>query len=324
MEAFLAAQLAEQVRIDKEENKKPQGPKAWTDCTYDERHDYIESLRTLYKQFGLQDHASIDIHRQVGLNLTKGGQITSDEEFLFSENLFSVSLEDNLERFNSALRQMQLKFADKYDESSAVVMNESGYTVGDKFPEVRGLMHIKNDMEQQVFKKENANIIVALWSTQFKELNQFLEVLDGLAHEKKVKAVYAINVDRIFLYNEQVQKILIDKLNITFLRDSSFSNMNNLFSTRFVKNIHKAQSSSPFLIATDSKGKIALCEPTNGQKLHKIPKFIDNINAGLPAVVEKMPFVQVPEEEFESHFNSVVKEVSELASQNEEALELLK
>jgi thioredoxin-like negative regulator of GroEL len=84
------------------------------------------------------------------------------------------------------------------------VINESGYTIGDDFPEVRGLMHIKNELEQQVFKEDRANIVVALWSTQCKDLNGFLEVIDNLAHEKKVKAAYAINVDRVFLYNEAV------------------------------------------------------------------------------------------------------------------------
>ena len=44
-------------------------------------------------------------------------------------------------------------------------------------------------------------MLVALWSTQCKELNNFLEVIDNLAHQKKVKAAYAINIDRVFLYN---------------------------------------------------------------------------------------------------------------------------
>jgi hypothetical protein len=44
----------------------------------------------LYKQFGLPE-AEITIHKQVGLNLMKGGKISSEEEFLFSENLFSVT-----------------------------------------------------------------------------------------------------------------------------------------------------------------------------------------------------------------------------------------
>ena len=84
---------------------------------------------------------------------------------MFSENLFSVIQEENLERFNYDFRQLQKKFGDKYDESTAVVINESGYKVGDTFPEIRGLMHIKNDSEQQVFKDNRNNILVALWST---------------------------------------------------------------------------------------------------------------------------------------------------------------
>ena len=76
-----------------------------------------------------------------------------------------MNKEENLERFQNALRQLQRKFADKYDDSTAVVINESGYTIGDDFPEVRVLMHIKNELEQQVFKENRANIVVALWST---------------------------------------------------------------------------------------------------------------------------------------------------------------
>jgi hypothetical protein len=65
----------------------------------------------------------------------------------------------------------------------------------------------------------------------------------------------------VFLYNESIQKILIDKLKTTFLRDTSFSNMNNLFSTRFVRNYHNMDSLSPFVIATDSNGKIVFAQP---------------------------------------------------------------
>ena len=96
-----------------------------------------------------------------------------------------------------------------------------------------------------------------LWTTQCKELNEFLEFVDNLVHDKKVKQAIAINVDRVFLYNENIQKILIDKLNITFLRDTSFSNMNNLFSTRFARNRHNMDSIAPFVIGTDANGLIA-------------------------------------------------------------------
>ena len=122
-------------------------------------------------------------------------------------------------------------------------------------------MHIKNEIEQKVFSGKNANIVVALWSTQCKELNDFLEFIDNLAHEKKVAQAFAINVDRVFLYNEAIQKILIDKLKTTFLRDTSFSKKNNLFSTRFVRNYHNMDSLSPFVIATDSNGKIVFAQP---------------------------------------------------------------
>ncbi len=103
-------------------------------------------MRDIYKTYGLNE-ADISIHKQVGLNLTKGGKISSEEEFMFSENLFSIRHEDNLERFQNAWRISSKKMSDKYDESSAVVMGECGYTVGDEFPDVRGLMHIKNEIE---------------------------------------------------------------------------------------------------------------------------------------------------------------------------------
>jgi hypothetical protein len=61
---------------------------------------------------------------------------------------------------------MNRKLGNKYDDSTTVVVNESGYKVGDDFPDVRGLMHIKNEIEQRVFQGDNrGNIMVALWST---------------------------------------------------------------------------------------------------------------------------------------------------------------
>jgi hypothetical protein len=45
-----------------------------------------------------------------------------------------------------------------------VVVNESAYTVGDKVPDVRGLMHIKNEIEQRIFQGKNDEILIALWS----------------------------------------------------------------------------------------------------------------------------------------------------------------
>lgn len=243
---------------------------------------------------------------------------------MFSENLFSIKHEDNLERFQNAWRMGSKKLGEKYDDSTAVVMGECGYGVGDNFPEVRGLMHIKNEIEQKVFKDANANILVVLWSTQCKELNEFLEFVDNLAHQKIVKQAFAINVDRIFLYNEDIQKILIDKLKIQFLRDTTFSNLNNLFSTRFVRNRHNMDSNTPFVIATDANGKIVFSQPVDTKKLDKLTKVFNNIKEGKPAIIENHPLVPSSEEAFEVHFNKVVKELGELASHNPESLDLLK
>lgn len=118
-------------------------------------------------------------------------------------------------------------------------------------------MHIKNELEQRVFKENKANVLLALWSSEYKELNTFLEAVDSIAYEKKVSSAYAVNVDRVFLYNEAIQKVLIDKVNTTFLRDTEFSNLNNLFSTRYVRNLFNVDGSAPFVIITDSFGKIA-------------------------------------------------------------------
>lgn len=99
--------------------------------------------------------------------------------------------------------------------------------------------------------------------------------------------------------------------------------MNNLFSTRFVRNFHNMDSTSPFVIATDSNGKIVLAQPFNMSKISKLAAIFDNIKDGLPFQAESKPFVADKEEEFDEHFNLVVKEVGELASNNPDALELL-
>ena len=62
------------------------------------------------------------------------------------------------------------ELAEKYDDSTTMVMNETGCIVGDEFPDIRGLMHIKNDMEQKVFEKDRSNMLVALWSSKCNEL----------------------------------------------------------------------------------------------------------------------------------------------------------
>jgi len=189
-------------------------------------------------------------------------------------------------------------------------------------PDVRGLMHIKNELEQRVFKGTRANMLIALWSTQGKELPAFLEAIDELGHSKAVNAVIAVNVDRVFLYNESVQKLLIDKVNTNFLRDTQFSNMNNLFSTRFVRNYHQVEETAPFLVLTDNKGHIAFAEPLKPKHFSKIGEYVANVAAGKPAKTISKPFVP-DREDFELEFDKVLDEVASVAQGNEEALKLL-
>jgi hypothetical protein len=58
--------------------------------------------------------------------------------------------------------------------------------------------------------------------------------------------------------------------------------MNNLFFTRFVRNLHNAESSAPYLILTDSNGKIAMSEPIDTKKLSQISEAVDKVNSGIP------------------------------------------
>jgi len=60
------------------------------------------------------------------------------------------------------------------------------------------------------------------------------------------------------------------------------------------------------------------------KKLDKIVKAVDDLKAGKPNALAKEPFVEVSEEQFEEHFNMVVREIGELATKTPEALELLK
>lgn len=71
-----------------------------------------------------------------------------------------------------------------------------------------------------------------------------------------------------------MQKMLVDKINLHFLRDSQFSNINNLFSTRYVKNVESASSSTPFLIVSDEKGMIKFSKPVS-----KIEKILNQIKS---------------------------------------------
>ena len=53
-------------------------------------------------------------------------------------------------------------------------------------------------------------------------------------------------------------------------------------------------------------------------------RAVVDLKAGNPNALVKEPFVEVPEDQFEEHFNMIVKEIGELASKTPEALELLK
>lgn len=99
--------------------------------------------------------------------------------------------------------------------------------------------------------------------------------------------------------------------------------MNNLFSTRFVRNYHNMDSLSPFVIATDSNGKIVFAQPVETNKLEKLQKVFNSLNEGKPAELNLKPFIASTEEQFDEHFNLVLKEVGELASNIPEAMDLL-
>ena len=122
-------------------------------------------------------------------------------------------------------------------------MSESAYTVGDPLPEIRGLLHVKNDIEKKMLSSDTdrQRVIIALWSKNNKDIESFLDGLNMLAyqlqkHQEHKVRVIAVNTDRIFLYNEEMQKILVDKVNLIFLRDSEFANLNNLFGCKFIRN----------------------------------------------------------------------------------------
>jgi hypothetical protein len=126
------------------------------------------------------------------------------------------------------------------------------------------------------------------------------------------------------LYNEAVQKVLIDKVNTTFLRDTSFSNLNNLFSTRYVKNMRSAESSKPFVIITDSEGRIGFSEPVGVDKVGKIGGYVQRVKEGKQGKKEKKPYVAADEQEFDRRFNDMVDKIASLAANTEGGVELLK
>jgi hypothetical protein len=95
----LMQEANEMTKMFEPEEREYKGSKQWTECTHDERHELLEQLRGLYLQNGLTN-ATINLQKQIGMNLMKNGARSSEEEFLFSENLFGIKQEDAVERFS--------------------------------------------------------------------------------------------------------------------------------------------------------------------------------------------------------------------------------
>ena len=64
-------------------------------------------------------------------------------------------------------------------------MSEAAYIVGDPLPEIRGLLHVKNDIEQKILSTEfeRQRVIIALWSKNNKDVENFLDGLNMLAYQ---------------------------------------------------------------------------------------------------------------------------------------------
>ncbi|CDW86104.1 UNKNOWN [Stylonychia lemnae] len=294
-------------------------PKAWGELSPENKLDYLTKLSNLYQSNELTD-AKIETQIQIGMNLMKGQG--SSEEFLFSENLFSISKSDNVEKFSQQMRSLQ----QNYDESTCIALAESGYVKNDKFPEIRGLLHIQKEIEQKLLstQEDRSNLLVVLWSTQCPNLEDYLSQINSLTLEIKQQCstfkCLAINIDRIFLYNETIQKILIDKVNVTFLRDSNFSQVNNLFATRFVRNVRSAASTTPFIIVADSQGVIQYAQPKKsvdklGLKLKAL--ILDNKKEAFTQRI-KEPFIYTDSAQFQEKFNSIVEYFHTFLATNEE------
>lgn len=84
-------------------------------------------------------------------------------------------------------------------------MADSGFIKGDQLPDIRGLLHIKNDIELKLFSKneEKQNLLLILWSQNYKQLPSFLDDMNQIIKETGLKC-YAINTDKVFLYNESM------------------------------------------------------------------------------------------------------------------------
>jgi hypothetical protein len=77
------------------------------------------------------------------------------------------------------------------------------------------------------------------------------------------------------------------------------------------------------VIATDANGKIIFAQPVESNKLEKLSKVLNTLNEGKPAELDSKPFIVSTEEQFDEHFNLVLKEVGELSSNHPEAMDLL-
>ena len=72
--------------------------------------------------------------------------------------------------------------------------------------------------------------------------------------------------------------MLVDKINVTFLRDSQFSNINNIFATKFLRNVSGIGSRYSFLVITDNDGFI---------KCSNLVKNLEKINADIKDLILK-------------------------------------
>eukprot|EP00347_Sterkiella_histriomuscorum_P009151 403342324 len=313
-------QDSDQEQITTDQQQENDYPKQWDELSPLEKQDFILSLSKLYLTNNLRT-AKIQIQQQIAINLLRGGK-NSVEEFLFSENIFSQQYQESVERFSHQKKSLQ----EKFDESTCLVVAESGFMSGDQFPEIRGLLHISKEIEQKILStaEDKQNLILLLWSTKSPNLEDYLTklnayVLEIHAQNPKVKCI-AVNTDRVFLYNDEIKQILIDKINLNFLRDTDFSQINNLFSTRYVKNVESANSYTPFLIVTDNSGKIVFSKPA--KKIEKFESKLKDLyingNPDSFIVKSKKPFVEMNQQDYHEYLNEYLEVFSTFFTRHEE------
>eukprot|EP00347_Sterkiella_histriomuscorum_P003712 403363236 len=278
-------QDSDQEQITTDQQQENDYPKQWDELSPLEKQDFILSLSKLYLTNNLRT-AKIQIQQQIAINLLRGGK-NSVEEFLFSENIFSQQYQESVERFSHQKKSLQ----EKFDESTCLVVAESGFMSGDQFPEIRGLLHISKEIEQKILStaEDKQNLILLLWN-------------------------------KVFLYNDEIKQILIDKINLNFLRDTDFSQINNLFSTRYVKNVESANSYTPFLIVTDNSGKIVFSKPA--KKIEKFESKLKDLyingNPDSFIVKSKKPFVEMNQQDYHEYLNEYLEVFSTFFTRHEE------